>query len=35
MSIKSNLMINKVIVLLPEACWKLLLEWYGGGPVFE
>ncbi len=35
MTLKSNMMVNKDIVLIPEATWKLLFEWYKGGPVFE
>jgi hypothetical protein len=34
-SLKSNIIINKDIVLLPESTWKLIHGWYGGGPVFE
>lgn len=34
-SLKTNIIINKDIVLLPEKTWKHLYSWYGGGPVFE
>jgi hypothetical protein len=32
---KSNIIVNKDIVLIPEALWRELLAWYGGGPTFE
>ena len=33
--LKMNIVLNNDFVLIPEAAWENLYQWYGGGPIFK